>query len=417
MNLAQWFRDKMYQDEIVPKRVPLGLPPTIFDNPLGGEPLELDNSDMSTIEPQTVKGNRPTTFGRFVQGMPRMLGAGIAAAATPNIAMGGATDIFRAMQAGQDRLSQQDLLAMNLQRQHQMDERLRRSAEVENAYREAQMPWLLARPGIEQRKVDTGETRAQTGVQRAGIYGQDVQSKDQARKSTAERGWLNSQMGAAGKGLRIQKGNLYPYGSSSESEPTIEAIPESELPAESQSRIRRNTAAANASDARAKKAGKTAEDRLEELDGLGVTLTEQERKYFLTNGRLPSPAHPSSRKTASQLVLERQRVADEQGLEGEARQAYILYGSKPSSGKKSSGVDSLRGLLGIGGAEESGAPAAPRPAQPKPSGKDPFASVPAAVKAKALSTIEAKGEVKLRGPDGVIHIYRKQPDGTIKQMR
>ena len=87
-------------------------------------------------------------FGATLKGsIPRILEAGIAGAATPNIASGGPTDIFRAMQAGGQAVEARDLATYNMQRQREQDRIAASRAVAEEQNQRAQALWHLQQAG------------------------------------------------------------------------------------------------------------------------------------------------------------------------------------------------------------------------------------------------------------------------------
>lgn len=93
--------------------------PKSFDFPEFKGPT---GNSMTTAESRRPE-NGPSMLGKFVKGtLPNMISGAINAAATPNIAGGGPTDIFRAMQASQGAQTQKDLLAYNQRRQQTADD-------------------------------------------------------------------------------------------------------------------------------------------------------------------------------------------------------------------------------------------------------------------------------------------------------
>jgi hypothetical protein len=104
----------------------------------------LPNGDVQVMRQQDGGPQKKGIGRQLLEGIPSMLTAGIAAAATPNIAGGGPTDVFRAMQAGNEAVTQRDMAAWHMQQQRQ-------NAEDNRRYRQSQIDYNRARMEAAQR--------------------------------------------------------------------------------------------------------------------------------------------------------------------------------------------------------------------------------------------------------------------------
>lgn len=122
---------------------PMGSPAR---NPMGPSPFPI---------PGPYDGRPPAprqTFGqRIKSAIPAMVRAGIAGAATPNVAAGGAVDIFRAMQSGNKANQDYDLMVHNRSRESMLDAQnaAKTQAEIERdrgatRYYDAEIGWRNA---------------------------------------------------------------------------------------------------------------------------------------------------------------------------------------------------------------------------------------------------------------------------------
>jgi hypothetical protein len=92
-------------------------------------PVEVGAPDGNTLLMHEASGGPPPSpidrepglWGRVKAGLPRLISSVVAAGAMPSIAGGGPLDIFRAMQAGNNELQRQDMLAYDMQRQRWLD--------------------------------------------------------------------------------------------------------------------------------------------------------------------------------------------------------------------------------------------------------------------------------------------------------
>lgn len=125
----------------------MALPPEILAQILHGGGLPEHNTPLPKDAFAYQDAKPPGFLDKLKTALPRALQSGIAAAATPNIAFGGPTDIFRAMQAGDKSLEQHDILDYNHKRQMQQDAAL-------VGLRNAQAEGARAKPGLEQQKID-----------------------------------------------------------------------------------------------------------------------------------------------------------------------------------------------------------------------------------------------------------------------
>lgn len=78
-----------------------------------------------------MPGQLPRQQGGWKAGLGNVIRGAIDAGATPNIAGGGATDVFRAMQAAGDRRQERSLLDYNMGRQQEQDELRRRQVDAQ----------------------------------------------------------------------------------------------------------------------------------------------------------------------------------------------------------------------------------------------------------------------------------------------
>lgn len=113
-----------------------GLPPVTI----------LDDGTVVEAPSAAHQHRRPTALGKLVGGLPGMIQGGIAGAATPNIAYGGPTDIFRAMQSGGQDSQQRDLLAYNRKRQQAVDQSSMADQASQAKLRSAQADYYSTKP-------------------------------------------------------------------------------------------------------------------------------------------------------------------------------------------------------------------------------------------------------------------------------
>lgn len=112
------------------RRVPM---PTAFPSPDSGEDVPMEDVELDDPGAPEVVGYRkmPSRFGKFAAALPSLISSGIDAAATPNIAGGGATDFFRAAQQAQAGNQERSLLGYNMQRQRSQDARQQRGDQLD----------------------------------------------------------------------------------------------------------------------------------------------------------------------------------------------------------------------------------------------------------------------------------------------
>ena len=96
--------------------------PESFDPDQAPNIREMETGPLEPAFGQSKRKVRPGVSRFLQENLPRMLEAGIAGAATENVAGGGPTDILRAMQAGRGAVVQKDLLTHNMRRQQMLDE-------------------------------------------------------------------------------------------------------------------------------------------------------------------------------------------------------------------------------------------------------------------------------------------------------
>lgn len=123
--------------------VPIGVDPDTGEEIKISEE-ELRSSGMydpqsgQTVMPQQVRTGQ-SRFGHAMQnGIPRMLSAGVAAAAAPGDGTGGILAGIKGMQIGGQHLQKQDLLAYNMDRQRAQDEAIMRERDARTAENIAQ---------------------------------------------------------------------------------------------------------------------------------------------------------------------------------------------------------------------------------------------------------------------------------------
>lgn len=139
--------------------------------------------DMTNLSPDAFwylnqQKKQPGFLSRLGSALPDILGAGIAGAATPNIAFGGPTDIFRAMQAGGKDREQKDILAFKRRELEQKDA----SLADERAARAAD---LRSKPGLASRGLDIREEQLSQKKIRDAAYIGSLGAKAAALRHTA----------------------------------------------------------------------------------------------------------------------------------------------------------------------------------------------------------------------------------------
>jgi hypothetical protein len=449
---------------------PIGIP-----DPYGNG-LTLD--DLMMLAPPRQGGGGFKQ--RLMQALPGMIRGGIAAGATPNIAGGGGTDILRALQAANDANMQADLLSYNMGRQRRDDamrqDQLRRQFERDEEYSRHNRALEERQGDIHERQMRAAETSQQRadesaisnalrepGVRILGpgekpgpgfvrsfgpirVYyptqeeldsqplSQSAVAKLQSgprpakviprtQTSTFESGGdvqvpLNPgeqiegppQMGGAINSPRIPMNVTVPVPSPEgyNASPVRLQDPEQQLvmpSAELNSDLRHPKPPTN-------------QEKLQALVEAGVELTDEEQKYFLANGKIPPPQRPSGGRAMTPGQAGKAAIAgrankfykDAGGnydaalaaaqAAGDREAAALLQQDKnratPRGGgnKVGSVLDKLRGGKGAAGGK----------------------AVPQLI-ADALKDKPAGARQKAKGPDGLEHLFEKQADGSVKQLR
>lgn len=286
----------------------------IGKDPDTGEDITIPRSQLSqppqgvTMTQKQVRTG-PSKFGNFVSnGLPRILGAGVAAATSRGDGNdGGALGILRGMSAGSDHLQKQDMIAYNMQRQRQQDQNLQddRAAQAEERRMHARLyeKQMNADPkgpndALHQRAIAGGLVPGTPEYQQFMLHGG---KPTDAPPKTYEQRLLEQ--------LRTEK------------DPQAIARIESILQ-------QMHMGGGPPKDPKAEW-----EERRRRATDLGLKPESPEYINFMANGHLNGSAHQGD---PSKVAAERATLADKYGLVGDARRNFILTGHilAPDKGEK-----------------------------------------------------------------------------------
>lgn len=417
-----------------------------YDMDMGG-----DGTGMPGPPVQVGTAKRKNAFGRFMGSAPDILRAGVSAAATPNIAYGGPTDVFRGIAAGQQ--SEQDSQDRHLQQQRQVQQdsylQAKREADIRdiNAQEQERLrkaslparyggPWVPIGGGKEANR-ETGEIRSAptgTGFQNgaptapaasAGPAPDTVSQKTKElmiENATKAGGYESpdtetAQYGVGGpikapfmvSNIPAPEGyNAVPYTSGQHRmvQPSIETVNELKHPAVSHTKF--------------------------VPDGKGgmvpVTTDNQGSEPVVGNAlpgvNVPQRAVKPPKPSITDTVKDRQHAADQIGLTDPTdprRLEFIANGrltpTKPSGGThggKDDPEELKRLMRGFAGLPDS-APVnqAPAPAPAAKPVKPPTQPPPPEVTAK----IPVGQKTWLKDADGNLQYWIKNPDGKMQRLR
>lgn len=383
---------------------------------------DMDFGGGSSAQPVAVKqhvSNRPNGFGKFLQKVPGILNAGIAAGATPNIAGGGMTDVFRAANSGVHTLQAHQDKERELARQKEQDS-FRREVQ------KAQIDTIQAQAA--QRRAKAAEGAELPEAKAIGTFGwydrvgkwHDAPVKPDAKAADTKAN-RDYRIGNAGgyelpesKTFNVPTGSPVPGQETMQS--TVSNVPPPEgynnLPgtsgehrvvmpsAETKSDLRHPDPVPKASPVHYIE-GKDGRTTAVRLDAEGNPV-EVEIKA-LGKGQKPAAA----KKTLAETIAERDAAAAAQNLQGDDLKFYRANGRLPTGrAPKANLVDLIKSVNGaLGGNTKPSVPAA----TPKQAG----AQLPPEIVAK----LPVGKNTRLKAPDGTEQMWVKSPDGTVKRLR
>lgn len=277
----------------------------IGKDPDTGEDITIPRSQLSqapqgvTMQQKQVRTG-PSKFGNFVSnGLPRMLSAGIAAATSRGDGNdGGMLGVLRGMDAGSDKLQKQDMIAYQMNRQRMQDRNLQEDRAAQAEERRQHAAWY-------QHQMGQGPKDPIAALHERAVAGGLVPGTPEYQQYILNNGAASQPKTFEQRLLEKLKTETDPK-AIAEIEATLKQMhmgggPPKDPAAEWEERRRRAT-------------------------DLKLQPGTPEYLHFMANGNLTGvTGHNDAAKTAA----EREVLANKYGLNGQARQNYILTGHIP----------------------------------------------------------------------------------------